>query len=48
MASPAAAWKIATLMGDTGRLTSMREAARRMARPNAAATIAEDALRLVD
>jgi processive 1,2-diacylglycerol beta-glucosyltransferase len=45
---PAAAWKIATLLDDPARLRRMQEAARAMARPAAAATIAEDALRLVD
>jgi processive 1,2-diacylglycerol beta-glucosyltransferase len=45
---PAAAWKIAVLLDDPARLARMREAARGMAKPNAAAIIAEDALRLVD
>ena len=45
---PAAAWKIAGLLDDPARLARMRDAARRMGRPDAAATIAEDALRLVD
>jgi processive 1,2-diacylglycerol beta-glucosyltransferase len=45
---PAAAWKIAGLMDDTARLNRMREAARTMARPGAAAAIAEDAPTLVD
>ncbi len=45
---PAAAWKIAVLLDDAARLASMREAAGSMAKPNAAAIIAEDALRLVD
>ncbi|HXJ04785.1 MAG TPA: glycosyltransferase [Candidatus Acidoferrum sp.] len=45
---PAAAWKIARLLDDPGRFARMREAARSMAKPNAAAIIAEDALRLVD
>jgi processive 1,2-diacylglycerol beta-glucosyltransferase len=45
---PAAAWKIAVLLDDPARLARMREAARSMAKPNAAAIIAEDALRLVD
>ena len=45
---PAAAWKIAVLLDDPARLASMREAARSMAKPDAAAIIAEDALRLVD
>lgn len=43
----AAAWKIATLLGDSERLTRLRQAAGRMARPNAAADIAEDALSLL-
>jgi processive 1,2-diacylglycerol beta-glucosyltransferase len=45
---PAAAWKIAGLLDDPARLAKMREAARRMGRPRAAAAIAEDALRLVN
>jgi processive 1,2-diacylglycerol beta-glucosyltransferase len=45
---PAAAWKIATLLDDPARLNRMREAARKLAKPAAAAAIAEDALRLVD
>jgi processive 1,2-diacylglycerol beta-glucosyltransferase len=45
---PAAAWKIAKLLDDSRRLARMREAARSLGRPNAAADIAEDALRLVD
>ncbi len=45
---PAAAWKIAGLLDDTTRLAKMRDAARGMAKPGAAAVIAEDALRLVD
>ena len=45
---PAAAWKIATLLDDSPRLDRMREAARAMARPHAAAVIAQDALTLVD
>ena len=45
---PAAAWKIATLLDDPPRLNRMREAARKLGRPSAAAAIAEDALRLVD
>ena len=44
---PVAAWKVATLLDDPGRLKEMQEAARRMARPGAAADIAEDALALV-
>src|SRR5207245_10071815 len=45
---PAAAWKIAALLDDPARLARMRDAARRLGRPGAAAAIAEDALRLVD
>jgi processive 1,2-diacylglycerol beta-glucosyltransferase len=45
---PVAAWKIAALLDDPARLKQMREAAARMARPNAAAEIAEDALALVN
>src|SRR5215470_5990453 len=45
---PAAAWKIAGLMGDSTRLARMKEAARKLGRPNAAAQIAADALKLVD
>jgi processive 1,2-diacylglycerol beta-glucosyltransferase len=45
---PAAAWKIAALLDDSARLTRMREAARNLGRPGAAAAIAEDALRLLD
>jgi processive 1,2-diacylglycerol beta-glucosyltransferase len=45
---PAAAWKIATLLEDSARLGRMREAARQLGRPGAAAAIAEDALRLLD
>ncbi len=45
---PAAAWKIAALLDDSARLTRMREAAKSLGRPGAAAAIAEDALRLVD
>src|SRR5262245_59176950 len=44
---PAAAWKISKLLDDSARLTRLREAAAQMARPNAAADIAEDALRLL-
>jgi processive 1,2-diacylglycerol beta-glucosyltransferase len=44
---PAAAWKIAGLMNDTARLARMKEAVRRLGRPNAAAEIAADALKLV-
>lgn len=45
---PAAGWKIAGLLDNPARLVNMREAARAMSRPTAAATIAEDALTLVD
>jgi processive 1,2-diacylglycerol beta-glucosyltransferase len=45
---PAAAWKIATLLDDAARLKEMRDAARLLGRPGAAAAIAEDALRLLD
>jgi processive 1,2-diacylglycerol beta-glucosyltransferase len=45
---PAAAWKIAGLMKDTQRLAHMKEAARKLGRPNAAAEIATDALKLLD
>jgi len=44
---PVAAWKVATLLDDPARLKQMQAAARRMASPNAAAEIAEDALALV-
>jgi processive 1,2-diacylglycerol beta-glucosyltransferase len=44
---PAAAWKIATLLDDPARLNRMREAARKLAKPAAAAAIAENALRLI-
>jgi processive 1,2-diacylglycerol beta-glucosyltransferase len=45
---PAAGWKIAKLLEDSARLAKMKEATRKMGRPNAAANIAEDALRLLD
>jgi len=45
---PAAAWKIAKLLDAPDRLASMGEAARLLGRPNAAADIAQDALRLLD
>ncbi len=45
---PAAAWKISSLLDNPARLGKMREAARSMSRPGAAAAIAEDALRLLD
>ena len=44
---PAAAWKIAGLLNDTQRLARMKEAAHRLGRPNAAAEIAADALKLL-
>jgi processive 1,2-diacylglycerol beta-glucosyltransferase len=44
---PAAAWKIAELLDDPPRLSRLREATARMAHPNAAADIAEDALGLL-
>jgi processive 1,2-diacylglycerol beta-glucosyltransferase len=44
---PAAAWKIAQLLDNPARLRQMQEAARGMARPEAAAAVAEDALTLV-
>lgn len=44
---PAAAWKIAKLLDDSARLTHLRDATAQMARQNAAADIAEDALRLL-
>jgi processive 1,2-diacylglycerol beta-glucosyltransferase len=45
---PAAAWKISTVLDDPARLRRMQEAARAMARPAAAANIAQDALTLID
>ena len=45
---PVAAWKIARLLDDPARLKRMQAAARRMAKPNAAAVIAEDALTLLN
>ena len=44
---PAAAWKIAKLLDDTSRMDEMRRSTAQMARPDAAAQIAEDALRLL-
>jgi processive 1,2-diacylglycerol beta-glucosyltransferase len=44
---PAAAWKIAKLLDDPARMEKMRSAAAQLARPNAAADIAEDSLRLL-
>ena len=45
---PAAAWKIAALLNDSSRLGKMRDAARRMGKPDSAANIAQDALSLID
>jgi processive 1,2-diacylglycerol beta-glucosyltransferase len=45
---PAAAWKIASLLDDSARLARMQETAKSLGRPDAAAAIAEDALRLLD
>ena len=45
---PAAAWKIAALLDDAKRLARMRDAARGLGKPGAAARIAEDAIRLLD
>jgi len=45
---PTAAWKISALLDDAARLEKMRDEARSLGRPRAAADIAEDALRLVD
>ena len=45
---PAAAWKIARLLDEPARLLRMRDAARAMAKPDAAANIAEDSLKLID
>jgi len=45
---PAAPWKIAALLDDPARLRRMRDAARSLGRPGAAAAIAEDALALLD
>ena len=44
---PAAAWKIAKLLEDSERMERMKNAAKKMGRPKAAAEIAEDALRLL-
>ena len=44
---PAAAWKIAKLLDDPARMEKIRDAAEQLARPNAAADIAEDSLRLL-
>lgn len=44
---PAAAWKIAALLDDPSRLARMKEAARKLGRPSAAADIAADALKLL-
>lgn len=45
---PAAAWKIGALLDDAERLARMRDAARGLGKPGAAARIAEDAIRLLD
>jgi processive 1,2-diacylglycerol beta-glucosyltransferase len=45
---PAAPWKIAKLLDEPTRLARMRDAARAMGKPGAAAAIAEDALTLLD
>lgn len=45
--APAAAWKIAKLLDDSERIERMKDAARKMGRPDAAAEIADDALRLL-
>jgi len=45
---PAAAWKIAALLDDSERFSRMRDAARGLGKPCAAARIAEDAIRLLD
>ena len=45
---PVAPWKISRLLDDAARLKRMQAAARRLARPNAAADIAQDALTLVN
>jgi processive 1,2-diacylglycerol beta-glucosyltransferase len=45
---PAAAWKIAALVDNAARLAKMREAARSLGKPGAAAAIAEDAIRLLN
>jgi processive 1,2-diacylglycerol beta-glucosyltransferase len=45
---PAVAWKIAALLDDAGRYARMRDAARGLGKPGAAARIAEDAIRLLD
>jgi processive 1,2-diacylglycerol beta-glucosyltransferase len=44
---PAAAWKIAALLNDPPRLARMKEVARKLGNPNAAAEIAADALKLL-
>jgi len=44
---PAAAWKIGKLLDNPARMEKMRSAAAQLARPNAAADIAEDSLRLL-
>jgi len=44
---PAAAWKISGLLNDPPRLARMKEVARKLGNPNAAAEIAADALKLL-
>jgi len=44
---PAAAWKIGNLVDKPGKLAAMKEATRRLARPDAARVIAQDALGLL-
>src|SRR5215831_12719291 len=44
---PAAAWKIANLVEQPGKLAAMKEATQRLARPDAARVIAQDALALL-
>ena len=44
---PAAAWKIAGLVDDAERLVRMKDAARKLGRPNAASEIAADVLKLL-
>ena len=44
---PAAAWKIANLVEQPGKLAAMKEATQRLARPDAARAIAQDALALL-
>jgi processive 1,2-diacylglycerol beta-glucosyltransferase len=44
---PAAAWKIATLVDQPDKLRAMKQAARKLARPDAARVIAQDAMGLL-